>query len=399
MPFSRRIQSGCGPRMILVADDEEASRRHCVNLLNKEGFSTVEVTDGANAIRCIRDGFPDMAIVEADLPDRPGLDVVRASARLGARVPIILCSSSHELPRAVHAIKHGAADYLVKPCDQQLLSNAIRGANVARQLEERRARERDERLCQAQRLETIGRLAHDVAHEFNNLLTVVYGYAELLREVSPIGDPWRANAEEIIRAAVPRAELTWQLSTFTCQKPVKMRSLDLNEVIAGVRSLLDRFIGKNIDVSVRFAPDLDLVWADLAQIEQVILNLVLNARDAMPGGGELFIQTANVDASHLRRQVPAGAYVLLSIRDTGTGMSEEIMDRLFEPFFTTKKPGEGTGLGLTVVASIVKQTQGYVVVSTKRDVGTLVNVYLPRRTAGIQSDEPIIQTSITPGRI
>jgi PAS domain S-box-containing protein len=240
----------------------------------------------------------------------------------------------------------------------------------------------EERLRQSQKMEAVGRLAGGIAHDFNNLLTVILGYTQLLSDGVKPGTREADSTVQIRSAAERAAGITRQLLAFSRKQVLSPRVLNLNDVVLSLDSLLRRLIGEDIEVMTVPANDLGSVKADPGQIEQVIMNLALNSRDAMPEGGKLTLETSNVvlDSTYANSHQPVepGPYVMLAVSDTGTGMSEETLTRIFEPFYTTKEVGKGTGLGLSMVYGIVKQSGGYVWVYSEPNQGTTFKIYLPR---------------------
>lgn len=234
-------------------------------------------------------------------------------------------------------------------------------------------------LQQSQKLEAVGQLAGGVAHDFNNLLTAILGYTDLSLRRNDVEDPVRRNLEETKKAAERAASLIRQLLAFSRKQILEPKVLDLNVVVKDMHKMLTRLIGENIDLATKQADDLGIVKADPCQVEQIIVNLVVNARDAMPRGGKVTIETANVTLEELKHvSIQPGPYVMLAVSDTGTGIDEETQTRIFEPFFTTKEVGKGTGLGLSTVYGIVKQSGGNIWVYSEPEVGTVFKVYLPR---------------------
>ena len=262
--------------------------------------------------------------------------------------------------------------------DDKLKVKAI--ANIGRDITQEKAVE--SHLRQAQKVESIGRLAGGIAHDFNNLLAVIGGYASHLLDQHTPGDPEYPELSEIRNAVETAAQLTQQLLTFSRRRASNPEALNLNRIVERDCSMLRRTLGKNIDLVTRLDPSLGLVRVDPVEMSQVLLNLAVNARDAMPGGGKLTIVSSNATISDgqgsVAPAVPAGQYVQLTVADTGTGMTKEVLDRLFEPFFTTKEAGKGTGLGLSIIFGIVKQSGGHIRVESAPGRGTSFRIFLPR---------------------
>jgi signal transduction histidine kinase len=237
-------------------------------------------------------------------------------------------------------------------------------------------------FMQAQKMEAIGALAGGVAHDFNNMLNVINGYCELVLEELSESDPIRKDILQISQAGTRAKSLTAQLLAFSRKQILQPAVLNLNEVIESTHSMLRRLIPENIDLVVCASPDLGLICADSGQIQQILMNLVVNARDAMPDGGKLTIETVNVDydEEYIRSHpvAKAGPYVMMAISDNGLGMDEKTRTHLFEPFFTTKEKGKGTGLGLSTVYGIVKQSEGFIWVYSEPGHGATFKIYFPR---------------------
>jgi two-component system cell cycle sensor histidine kinase/response regulator CckA len=257
----------------------------------------------------------------------------------------------------------------------------------------------EERLLQSQKMEAVGMLAGGIAHDFNNLLTIITGYSQLLLSSIPESDRNRSAIEQIMKAGDRAAALTRQLLAFSRRQVMQPKVLDLNLLVNGMAVMLRRLIGEDIELRLDLRKELGRVHADPGQVEQVIMNLVVNARDAMPKGGILTVETANtdLDASYTKPHIAVkpGAYIMLAVSDNGTGMDEGTRAHLFEPFFTTKGQGRGTGLGLSTVFGIVRQSGGNVEVYSEPGTGTSVKLYFPRvdQPATVEADLPAATAS------
>jgi signal transduction histidine kinase/ActR/RegA family two-component response regulator len=254
-------------------------------------------------------------------------------------------------------------------------------AVVTEHTSEARYRQLEDQLRQAQKMEAIGSLAGGVAHDFNNVLSVILSYASLAMDSLPAGHAVREDLEEIRTAAERATVLTRQLLAFSRQQVLRPRLVDVTNLVSDLEKMLRRLVGEDVTLTLRTSEQPTVVNADPSQLEQIIMNLAVNARDAMPDGGELVIETAAVDvrtSMPAYPQVPSGEYVMLRVTDTGTGMDDAVQARIFEPFFTTKRIGRGTGLGLSTVFGIVRQSGGYISVESEVGRGSTFVIHIPR---------------------
>jgi two-component system cell cycle sensor histidine kinase/response regulator CckA len=379
------------PLRVLIIEDSEDDALLLLRELRRGGYDPDHHRiESAQEMQDALQQKWDLIVSDYSMPHFDPLSALRILKNQGLDIPCILVSGSVDEITILHAMQAGAADYLMK-------DNLMRlGAAVDRELREaegRRERRRlEEQVRHAQKMEAIGRLAGGVAHDFNNLLTVITGYSELLLTSGGVNDFTRSALEEIKKAAERGGSLTRQLLIFSRKQKLLPKSVNLNELVANMEKMLVRLIGENISLVSVPQPDLGLVRADVGQFEQVLMNLVVNARDAMPEGGKLTIETSNVNLNTSQVDLTPGPHVLLAVTDTGVGMDPETQTHIFEPFYTTKEAGKGTGLGLATVYGIVKQCGGAISVYSEPGRGTTFRIYLPRVDQPIEEVAPPPET-------
>jgi two-component system cell cycle sensor histidine kinase/response regulator CckA len=386
------------PLRVLIVEDSAADALLTVRELRRAGheltFERVEEADDMR--RALDTGNFDLVISDWSMPRFSALEAIEVVMESDPRVPIIVVSGTIGEETAVEALQAGAADFIVKGKLTRLLpavQRCLRESAAHRQAAEA-LRSTEEQLRQAQKLEAIGALAGGIAHDFNNMLSVILSYAGLVLDAVQPDDAIREDIVEIRRAAEKASELTRQLLAFSRKQMLQPRILDLNRVVTGLEKMLRRLLGEDVELSLLTTSKIGKVFADPGQVEQVIMNLVINARDAMPRGGKVAIETGDVqlDAAYARQHVDvaSGSYVMLAVTDTGSGMDRATQARVFEPFFTTKEQGKGTGLGLSTVFGIVKQSEGHIWVYSEVGRGTTFKVYLPWREGEdeTESDSP-----------
>lgn len=369
-------------RLLLVEDDEEdyLLTGRLLRASERSIFKVDWVRNCDLALKALETSY-DVCLVDYRLGAESGLTFIERAIASGFRGPIILLTGRADHDVDEQAMKAGAADYLVKDeLSAQLLERVVRHA-LERKLVEQALLRSEAQLRQAQKMDAIGSLAAGIAHDFNNLLSIVLSYSELAAASLMEGDPMRADLLQISEAGVRAAALTRQLLAFSHQQILQPKVLDLNEVFSKMEMMLRRLLGEDIELRPPSSLVSQRILADPGQVEQVIMNLAVNARDAMPQGGRITIETTDVtlDEAFAERFMDAkpGPHVLLSVTDTGTGMSPATLARVFEPFFTTKEVGKGTGLGLATVFGIVHQSGGLVCVDSVQGQGSTFSVYFP----------------------
>ena len=377
---------------LLLIEDSEDDAALILRELHGAGFFVEHERVDSEAALCaaLARRHWDMVIGDYNMPGFSGIHALSVLRESEPDVPFLFVSGTIGEDQAVSAMKAGANDYVMKENLKRLVPAIERELREsASRLERQRL---EEQLRQSQRMEAIGRLAGGVAHDFNNLLTVISGRAAFLRESFEGEDPRLAEVTAILDAVTRASGLTRQLLAFGRRQVVEMRAIDLNLVVSEMETMLRRLIGADIEIHSQMAPRAGAVWADRSQLEQVILNLVVNARDAMPNGGRLSIETAAVvmDDEYVLAHPPSqpGLYTLLAVSDTGVGMDAATQSRIFEPYFSTKAAVNSSGLGLAMVYGIVKQSGGFVWVYSELGVGTTFKVYLPQTELPVERVAP-----------
>jgi two-component system cell cycle sensor histidine kinase/response regulator CckA len=377
------------PLRVLILEDCEDDAELLLRELKRQNYEPdyirVDTAKGMNDA-LDREAWA-LIISDYSMPQFTAMQALDILKRRNLDLPFVIVSGTIGEETAAIAMKSGAHDFLTKGKLNRLgaaVERELRDAEDRRQHKkaEEALRKSEEQLRQSQKVEAIGRLAGGIAHDFNNLLTIINGYTELLLARLPPQDRTSRDINEIRKAGMRAASLTRQLLAFSRKQILEPKVLDMNAIVVELEKMLRRLIGEDVRLTIAQAPGLRRIKADPGQIEQVIMNLVVNARDAMPQGGNLTLETANVDldeayaARHVG--VRSGAYIMLAVSDTGSGIDKESMSHIFEPFYTTKGPGKGTGLGLSTVYGIVKQSGGNVWAYSEPGRGTTFKIYLPQ---------------------
>lgn len=417
---------------ILIVDDILPNLRLLSDMLEGAGYKVRAVSDGQSALRVIGAAPPDLILLDVYMPDMEGYEVcARLKAdKSTAEIPIIFISALGEVLDKVKAFDAGGIDYVTMPFQYQEVISRVRNhlefgrlqkelqalngelenrvaqrtqefSRTVAELEEAVAESRhseeersslDRQLHHLQKMEALGRLAGGVAHDLNNVLSVITGYSEIILGESSIDPAVRQPVEQMRLAGERGSSITQQLLAFSRRQVMLPKPLCVNDLIGNLETTLRQLIGEDIEVVTRLEPDLGLVKADAGKIDQVIMNLAVNARDAMPDGGRLTIETAIIDTDREtigdQSDLVPGRYAAVTVRDTGVGIKPEIRDHIFEPFFTTRPPGVGTGMGLAMVHGIVTQSGGSITVESQLGSGTAFAIYLPSIESAAIDIEP-----------
>jgi len=376
----------------LIVEDNENDALLLLDELKLHGYDVTHKrvqTHGDMQVALTASGW-DVVFSDYSMPAFSATAALETLKDSGLDLPFIIISGTIGEETAVTALKSGAHDFLMKGRLARLVPALER---ELREFNQRRERARlEEQLRQAQKLEAVGRLAGGIAHDFNNILTTIAGYSEMVLEQIGPDKPISGDLMEIRKATDRAAQLTRQLLAFSRQQVLRVVDVDVNEVVWGMRGMLQRLIGEDIVVEITLTEELGPIRADRIQLEQVLMNVAGNARDAMPDGGRFVIETAPAKADDIVAltglKVVPGPYVKLAMTDSGEGMDEHTRQRLFEPFFTTKELGKGTGLGLATVYGIVKQLDGYIWVTSELKRGTTFTLFFPA-TASATKSKPI----------
>ncbi len=380
------------PLRVLLIEDCDTDALLIVRELRRlrRGLEHERIETEAGMRRALAGSRWDIIVSDWSLPTFGAEQALATLKSIGTDIPFIIVSGTVNEELAVEAMRAGASDFLSKDKLARLIPA------VERELRERDSRallaQTEEQLRHAQKMEAIGVLAGGVAHDFNNLLSVILSYGSLVHGALLEADPLRADVEEICAAAERAAGLTRQLLAFGRRQVLKPRLVTLESIVLGMQRLLCRLLGEDVDLRLSLASSPQKVLVDPGQIEQVVMNLAVNARDAMPAGGRLSIETSRRDvdeafaAAHVGMR--KGPHVVLAVSDNGTGMDAATRARIFEPFFTTKGVGKGTGLGLSTVHGIVQQSGGTIWVESEPGGGTRFEIHFPIATSDCPSAEP-----------
>jgi signal transduction histidine kinase len=395
---SDALDAGPIRQRLLIVEDNPGDARLLRQMFTEHGSRPTEVIHVERmsaAEEHLAANTVDAILLDLGLPDAEGLEAVRRAHAAAPGVPLLVLTGLDDESLAVKSLQEGAQDYLIKgQIDARGLARALRYAIERKTLEDAR-KAAENQLLQAQKLESIGRLAGGIAHDFNNMLFAIHGYAELMTQDLAANAPDLDRAQLMqsvtaIRDAAERATaLTGQLLSFSRQHAVSVHVLDVNAAVATIEPMVRQLIGKQMRLVVKLDAGAGHIRADMGQIDQILVNLVVNARDAMPSGGTVTIETGNAvfdDHAPGNGAIGAGSYVFLAVTDTGIGMDQATRDLMFEPFFTTKATGKGTGLGLATTNGIVNRAGGHIEVESEPGRGSAFRLYFPRIDAAVDAE-------------
>jgi len=388
------------PLHILHLEDDPNDAALVQSTLEAGGITcaTTCVQNHDDFVAALEHGGIDLILSDSSLPAFDGASAAEIVRTKWPAIPLILVSGKLGEERAIDLLKSGATDYVLKERLAQLVPAVRRAMQEVEERAERRQLEAQ--FIEAQKMEVLGQLAGGVAHDFNNIIAVIMGYSDMITSNLGPDSPLRKYTEEIRHASERAAGLTRQLLVFSRKQTVQPVVLDLNDVVKDMDKMLRRLIGENIEMTIVPGKQIGRVKVDSGYVGQVLMNLVVNARDAMPNGGQLTIATNNVTLDENYARTHTGAipsdYVMLSVSDTGIGMTEEVKARLFEPFFTTKPLGQGTGLGLATCRTIAQQSGGHIGVYSEVGKGATLKIYFPRVEQPLDITARLIQTGPLP---
>jgi two-component system, cell cycle sensor histidine kinase and response regulator CckA len=380
------------PLRVLLIEDSDDDSLLTVRELKQGGYDVeFERVDTPDALKSsVTSRRWDLVISDFSMPKFTGRDALRLVRSLGSTAPFIFVSGTMGEDTAVAALKEGAQDYLVKTNLKRLVPAVQRELKEAQEQRERQRLE--QHVHQLQKFEAIGRLAGGIAHDFNNVVGAILGWAELGCEEAESGSRFHDRFDKIRKQALWAGRLTSQLLAFARRQVLQPKKIKLNTLAEETVSLLRRTLGEHVEICILSDEDLNVISADPAQVEQALMNLCLNARDAMPDGGQLLIETRNaqIGEAYCRQNAfgRVGDFVMLAVSDTGTGMDTGTLEKVFEPFFTTKELGRGTGLGLATVYGIVKQHDGFINAYSELGKGSAFRLYFPTAT-GVQDQRTV----------